>query len=93
VTGGPINNGGIVLEWFAKNFLNLVLEQDNNFDKVMQLASKATATSEGLMFLPYLLGERAPVWDENACGIFYNLKMNHEKEHLTRAVIEGVSFS
>jgi gluconokinase len=45
------------------------------------------------MFLPYLLGERAPVLDENACGIFYNLKMNHEKEHLTRAVIEGISFS
>jgi gluconokinase len=93
VTGGPINNGGIALEWFAKNFLDLVLEQDNNFDKVIHLASQAAATSEGLMFLPYLLGERAPVWDENACGIFYNLKMNHSKEHLTRAVIEGISFS
>ncbi|QEC68904.1 gluconate kinase [Panacibacter ginsenosidivorans] len=93
VTGGPINNGGIVLEWFAKNFLNIILEQDDNFDKVMRLAAKASPTSEGLMFLPYLLGERAPVWDENACGIFYNLKMNHEKEHLTRAVIEGISFS
>lgn len=93
VTGGPINNGGIVLEWFANNFLNLVLEQDNNFTNVMQLAARSAATCEGLMFLPYLLGERAPVWDENACGIFYNLKMNHEKKHLTRAVIEGISFS
>lgn len=93
VTGGPINNGGIVLEWFAKNFLNLILEQDDNFTKVMKLAAQSASTCEGLLFLPYMLGERAPVWDENACGIFYNLKMNHEKHHLARAVIEGISFS
>jgi len=39
------------------------------------------------------LGERAPVWDEDTSGIFYGLKMNHSQPHLTRAVIEGISFS
>lgn len=93
VTGGPINNGGIVLQWFAKQFLNIELLEKNNLDAVMQLAAKANATCDGLMFLPYLLGERAPVWDEETCGIFYGLKMHHSKEHLTRAVIEGISYS
>ncbi|CAN5426707.1 gluconokinase [soil metagenome] len=93
VTGGPINNGGIVLEWFAKHFLNMPLYEKDNFNTVMQLASKSPATAEGLLFLPYLLGERAPVWDEDTSGIFYGLKMNHSQTHLTRAVIEGISFS
>lgn len=93
VTGGPVNNGGIVLEWFAKNFLNMPLYEQNNFDAVMQLAAKSSATAESLLFLPYLLGERAPVWDEDTSGIFYGLKMNHHQAHLTRAVIEGISFS
>lgn len=93
VTGGPINNGGIVLEWFAKNFLNMPLYEKDNFDTVMQLAAKSPATAEGLLFLPYLLGERAPVWDEDTSGIFSGLKMNHSQPHLTRAIIEGISFS
>lgn len=93
VTGGPINNGGIVLEWFAKNFLQMPLYEKDNFNAVMQLAACSSATAEGLLFLPYLLGERAPVWDEDTSGIFYGLKMNHNQAHLTRAVIEGISFS
>lgn len=93
VTGGPINNGGVALEWFAKCFLNMPLHEHNNFEAVMQLAASAPATAESLLFLPYLLGERAPVWDEETCGIFYGLKIHHDRAHLTRAVIEGISFS
>jgi len=51
------------------------------------------AGSDGVYFLPYILGERAPIWDEDACGMFYGLRVHHKKEHLTRAVIEGISFS
>lgn len=93
VTGGPINNGGIVLQWFAENFLQLPLLQENNFEKVMQLAAAAKPGADDLLFLPYLLGERAPVWDESATGMFYGLRISHKKEHLTRAVVEGISFS
>lgn len=93
VTGGPINNGGIALQWFAENFLQLSILKDNNLEKVMLLAATAEPGADDLLFLPYLLGERAPVWDENAVGIFYGLRIIHKKEHLARAVVEGISFS
>jgi gluconokinase len=93
VTGGPTNNGGIALQWFAENFLQTSLIGTNNLNDVLDLAAKAPAGSNGVYFLPYLFGERAPVWDEDACGIFYGLRMHHKKEHLTRAVVEGISFS
>ncbi|MBG9378304.1 gluconokinase [Panacibacter sp. DH6] len=93
VTGGPINNGGAALEWFATNMLQKPLNEGDNFNDVMQLAATADAASEGVFFQPYLLGERAPVWDEDSCGIFYGLKAHHKPAHLTRAVIEGISFS
>lgn len=93
VTGGPVNNGGAALEWFATNMLQKPLNENDHFTQVMQLASTAHAASEGVFFQPYLLGERAPVWDEDSCGIFYGLKAHHKAAHLTRAVIEGISYS
>jgi gluconokinase len=93
VMGGPINNGGIALQWFAENFLQIKIADNNDLKKVLALAADAPPGSEDVYFLPYLLGERAPVWNEDACGMFYGLRMHHKKEHLTRAVIEGITFS
>ena len=93
VTGGPINNGGIALQWFAENFLGNAIQSAEDFDMVMTLAARAPAGADGLIFLPYLLGERAPVWDEDATAMFYGLRFMHNRAHLTRAVIEGISFS
>ncbi len=93
ITGGPINNGGIVLQWFAENFLSTSIDSKENLDTVISIAAKAPPCANGLLFLPYLLGERAPAWDEDARGIFYGLHITHTKEYLTRAVIEGISFS
>ncbi|HRI22949.1 MAG TPA: gluconokinase, partial [Panacibacter sp.] len=93
VIGGPINNGGIVLQWFAGNFLQFSLPENNNLQKLTQMAATVNPGADDLLFLPYLLGERAPVWDEDAAGMFYGLRISHKKEHLTRAVIEGISFS
>jgi len=93
VTGGPINNGGIVLQWFAENFLQMKIVDNNDLNKVLEIAAQAPAGSDGVYFIPYLLGERAPIWDEDASGIFYGLRMHHKKGYLTRAVIEGISFS
>lgn len=93
VTGGPTNNGGIALQWFSENFLQTKITDAEGLNKVLEIATKAPAGSDGVYFLPYLFGERAPVWDEDACGIFYGLRMHHTKEHLTRAVVEGISFT
>ncbi len=66
ITGGGINNGGNVLEWFAENFLG----GTDNAGMVPQLAQTAVFPGRPLIFLPYLYGERAPIWDANASGAF-----------------------
>ena len=93
VTGAAINNGGIALQWFAENFLQTKISTNEDLNAVLKIAEKAPAGAEGLIFLPYLLGERGTIWDEEASAMFYGLRINHKKEHLTRAVIEGISFS
>ncbi len=56
-------------------------------------AAKVPVGSEGLLFLPYLLGERAPWWNPHARGVFIGLTPRHRKAHLIRAVLEGVSLN
>jgi xylulokinase len=56
-------------------------------------AQKVPAGSEGLLFLPYLLGERAPWWNPHARGVFIGLTPRHQKAHMIRAVLEGVSLN
>ena len=49
--------------------------------------------AEGLLFLPYLNGERAPIWDTSARGVFFGVSSAHRHAHFARAVLEGVAFS
>ena len=63
------------------------------YDVLTQLAAGAPPGSAGLLFHPYLAGERAPLWDSNARGSFFGLALHHRKEHLVRAVLEGVIFN
>ena len=49
--------------------------------------------SDGLLILPYLMGERTPLWDVHARGVIFGLSLNHTKAHLVRAMMEGVTFA
>ena len=91
ITGGAINNGGIVLEWLDK----LILDEDpaTGIHRILELAATAPAGAGGLLFLPYILGERAPMWDANAKGVFFGLNNRHTKADLTRATVEGICFA
>lgn len=62
------------------------------YDLLTEAAAAVPAGSEGLIFLPYLTGERTPHPDSNARGVFFGLTLRHGKPHLTRAVLEGVSY-
>ena len=64
-----------------------------SYDELGELASQAPPGSEGLLFLPYLTGERTPHLDPHARGAFIGLTARHQLSHLTRAVMEGVAFS
>jgi xylulokinase len=63
------------------------------YEQLSELAAQAPAGSEGLVFLPYLTGERTPHLDPRARGAFVGLTSRHSLSHLTRAVMEGVAFS
>jgi xylulokinase len=71
-----------------------IAQQTNRdvYDVLTQDAANAPAGCEGLLFLPYLTGERTPYPDPNARGAFIGLTVRHTKAHLTRAVLEGVSY-
>lgn len=85
VIGGPTNNGGVVWEWFCKQFY-----PGTNMTEVFSEVEQIPVGSNGLRFLPYLYGERAPVWDAGACGHFWGIRAGHSRAHFARAVLEGI---
>ncbi|MCA0972170.1 gluconokinase [Halobacillus litoralis] len=91
ITGGPSNNGGLVLSWLQKLWSG---ENDHyTMEQFSDMAAETAAGSDRLLFLPYLNGERAPFWKSEAKGSFIGLTPSHRKEHMTRAAMEGVLFS
>lgn len=93
VSGGPINNGGALLKWYTENFLQKELDSAEYFDHFFRESSTVPAGSEGLLFLPYVLGERAPVWDGYARGVFFGVDTRHTQAHMMRAVVEGINYA
>ncbi|MEO8473270.1 MAG: gluconokinase [Chryseolinea sp.] len=94
VSGGPTNNGGIIFEWYAKQFgdFNGPFDLEHTMQRLFNEAADVSVGADGLLFLPYLLGERAPIWNANARGTFFGINIKHEKKHFVRAVIEGIVY-
>jgi gluconokinase len=93
ICGGPINNGGIAVQWLLKNFLGKQEISKNDYAALFNSIDTVETGSEGLLFLPYLTGERAPLWDNQSCGMFFGIRMEHTQAHFLRAVIEGICYS
>ena len=94
---GVMLSAGGSYDWFCTNLMPDIMEQFRNqdrdpFEEITQRASKVPPGAEGLMFLPYLSGERSPHVDPDARGCFVGLTPHHAREHLARAVIEGAIF-
>ncbi|HZH62810.1 MAG TPA: gluconokinase [Metabacillus sp.] len=88
IIGGPTNNGGIALQWLKE-----LLNYEGSFDDFTNEAEKIAPGAEGLIFLPYINGERAPLWNQQAKGNFFGMSITHKKEHFVRAVLEGITFN
>ncbi len=80
-------NGGLSLTWVAALFDGIPLAQ------LLDEAAQVPAGAAGLIFLPYLQGERTPHFDADARGVFFGLSTLHTRRHMVRAVLEGVAFS
>ncbi|QDP41318.1 gluconokinase [Radiobacillus deserti] len=97
VVGGPTNNGGIALQWLRDSLFPEAkkLSQEESMEPYEWLINEAKsvpAGAEGLLFLPYLLGERAPQWNSKSKGVFFGLTLGHGRKHMIRSVLEGVLF-
>ncbi|WP_240422350.1 gluconokinase [Listeria costaricensis] len=93
ITGGAVNGGGKIVEWALQQFGTAAERQTDNFAAFIKRAASAPAGAAGLLFHPYLLGERAPYWDTNLRGGFIGLSVNHKEAHLIRAVLEGIALN
>ena len=94
VSGGPTNNGGLIFEWFTKQFGDFKnpFDIESSMLELINEGSEIAAGSDGLIFLPYLLGERAPIWNANARGVYFGINIKHTKAHFLRATIEGLLY-
>lgn len=90
LAGASNNLGGGVVEWLKQ----LLYRGDvDPYSAIERDSDDAPPGAAGIIFLPYLLGERAPIWDANARGVFFGLGRNHGRGDLTRAVLEGIGYS
>lgn len=94
----PIQTSGAAVKWFMDTFgeaekIEAQKLNKNIFTYVNELTESVKPGSEGLMFFPYLLGERAPLWNSYAKGMFIGMSLGSKREHFYRAVFEGTAYA
>ncbi len=93
VSGGAVNNGGIAVDWLLKKFLNKKEINTEDYISLFNAIEGISPGSDGLLFLPYLYGERAPIWDAKSSGAFLNIRPEHGQAHFLRAALEGICYA
>jgi xylulokinase len=93
VTLGIMQTAGESLQWFKNAFdRQTTADSGDIFERYNQAIASIPDGSGGLVFLPYLNGERTPYWDPFARGLFFGINLATEKAHFVKAIMEGVSF-
>lgn len=95
---GVTQGAGLSLNWFKKTFCGKEIEESKNggknvYDILTEEASVSQPGSNGLIYLPYLMGERTPHLDPNVKGAFLGITLNNNHNDFIRSILEGVSFS
>lgn len=89
IMGGASNNGAVVIQWLKEN----IVQDKGSYASFLASAETVPAGSNELLFLPYILGERAPLWNSNARGVFFGLSASHSTANLVRAAMEAVVYN
>jgi len=95
---GTMQSGGGSFQWLKNVLCDAEVSAAGQagvdvYDLLALKAGQVRPGSEGVIFLPYLMGERSPLWNPQARACFIGLSMIHEKKHMIRAVLEGVAFN
>jgi len=90
---GVTQAAGLSLKWFREQFTGKGGTSTVSYDQLMQEAARVPAGAEGLLWAPYLMGERTPHLNPNARGALVGLSASHTRAHVIRAILEGVAFS
>ncbi len=95
---GGTTGGGGVMRWFEREFADYEREEakrdkSTSFELLNNIAAKVEPGCDGMLFLPYMAGERSPIWDVHAKGVYYGLDYSKTKGHFVRAAMEGVAFA
>lgn len=89
---------GAIVKWFRQTMCEFEVEVEKNggksmYDVLNKQAENIPVGSDGLVVLPYFMGERSPIWDSDAKGTIVGLSLAHTKAHIYRAFLEAVAFS
>ena len=88
ISGGASNNGTVIIDWFNREFNST----SQNLKEFVKETETIAPGSEGLIALPYLLGERAPIYNPEARGVFFGVSVRHTPNHFKKALLEGICF-
>jgi len=98
ITVPTTTTGGHLIRYIRDNFYIKEKELDNvhgtnTYDLINQEAEIVPPGSEGLVILPYMMGERTPIWDVYARGVIFGLSLHHTRGHIARAMMESVAYA
>ena len=97
-TYGGASTAGALPKWFKDNFAEYISQDDGSiiktsFNDLNENAKEIEPGCEGLLVLPYFMGERSPIWDPYARGTIFGLTLKHTQAHVYRAILESVAYS
>lgn len=95
VIGGATSNGAGIFDWASQTLMQEVTQAaiangENPYDALLSAIAFVPPGANGLIFQPYLLGERAPLWETDASGSFLGLQKEHTEKEMLRAILEGI---
>src|SRR4029077_13600684 len=90
---GVTQAAGLSLRWFRDQFACSTNGSSDSYEQLTAGAANVPPGSDGLLWAPYLMGERTPYLDPNARGMLAGLTASHTRDHVVRAILEGVAFS
>jgi len=98
ITVPTTTTGGQLIRYMRDNFYPLELAREketgtDTYDLINEEAQNVPAGSDGLVVLPFLMGERTPIWDVHARGVVFGLSMNHTRGHVIKAMMESVAYA